>query len=234
MAQEFKRRMYNGIPDPEDNLVRILTEDAGRFRKTAGVIYRCEKAGCLLGFSYPVLLLSQSEKPTYFGELDVDGNLLAHAPTTPPDENGFIHPAIPKPFGPFVVMQPLELGTIQPGHWFFAFRAIDPEFFSVSPDGQDIGFSPAGSVMGHPSTWPLDESNDARDGDFSVVGKRDVWAITDMHKWTVDERRAPAFTLNNPPGLMNCRHYETTVTVAEVEADMERYHHRHPVMIPRD
>ena len=44
MASDFKQWMYNGIPDPEENLVRkLVEEDKGQFRRTAKVVYRCRK-----------------------------------------------------------------------------------------------------------------------------------------------------------------------------------------------
>ncbi|MCT2250969.1 hypothetical protein M3G46_00030 [Corynebacterium sanguinis] len=233
MGKQFSRGEWDGIPDPEEKLVRILTEDGGRFRKTAGVVYRCEKEGCLLGFSYPVQLLSASEKPTNFGELDIDGNLLAHAPTITPDQDGFVRPDRPKPFGPWVIVEPLEPGTVVFGHWFFAHRARDPQFIHLSPNGQDLSWAPAGAVMGHPDIQVPDADGDEYNAGSGVVGERDVWTVTDMYKWGVDEGRALALSLENPPGLMSCRHHETTVTLEQVRADMDGYHHRHPVMIPR-
>lgn len=233
---QFKHGGYNGIPDPEENLARILTEeDKGRFRRTAKVVYRCRTCGKLLGFAYPVRML-HPEEPVKFGELDTDGHLLVNAPVLKADSEARIYPKRPSPWGPWTFNGNLEPGYMYETWWFFAYRHVDPEFMYQGDMPDDFGLGPAGRLKGLKPGREAPEEVKAisSPGYIGVVGEREVWRVAADDHWRVTEKRPPVFHLFNPPGLMVCKDSETELTLEEVEADMASYVQRSPIQIPKD
>ncbi|PLA11010.1 hypothetical protein [Corynebacterium riegelii] len=235
MTNDFKRRMHNGIPDPEENLVRKLAEeDKGRFRRTAKVVYRCRKCGKLLGFAYPVRMLHPQE-PVQFGELDDDGHLLVNAPVLETNEQGRIYPQRPEPWGPLTFLGNLEPGYMFETWWFFAYRHVDPEFMFLGDGPDDVGFSPAGGIKGLQvgREAPEDVRASSSPGYIGVGGERDVWAVTAKDWWRQSVKRPPVLHLDNPPGLLVCKDSEAELSLEEVENDMEQYLPHSPVRLPK-
>lgn len=217
---------YNDIPDPEANLAKLIMNRGSLFKKSAEAIYRCGKCQQVLGFVYPVIMRHEKE-PCTFGQFDDSGALVVNAPRITPNSDGFIYPCRPSPFGPFLTCEPLEEGYIYRTSWFFAYRRVDTHYMVVAHDG-DIAEAPASQIKGLKigSTSPDDPN-------VSVVGKRDVWRIADLPLWSYTERNPFPFSRENPPGFMNCEHTDATVTLNEVCTDMEHYHYRHPIALPR-
>lgn len=218
------RWIYNGIPDPEKSLVELLMEDKKRFKKAAQVVYRCKKCGKILGFVYPVTM-QHADAPVEFGQLNDEGHLVVNAPVCRSDDSGKVFPERSKPFGPWVVCEPVPPGYILRTWWLFTYRNIDPEFVFVDDVTGDIGFAPTGGVKGHrPGESASDEVlSSSSPGDITVVGRRDVWEIADRNIWKQDEKNSPVIPFENPSGLINCKDYEHVLSFAEVEADIERY-----------
>lgn len=228
------RWVYNGIPDPEKSLVRLLMQDKQRFKRTAQVVYRCKKCGKSLGFVYPVVMQNPDE-PVEFGQLNDEGHLVVNAPVCRTGDAGHVIPERPTPFGPWVVCKPVPPGYIVRTWWLFTYRNIDPEFVFVDDVTGDIAFAPAGGVKGHrPGESASDEIHAVSSpGEITVAGQRDVWEVTDRNIWRQEEKNPPVFSLDNPSGLIICRDYEQVLTFAEVEADIANYVPGRPVNLPR-
>lgn len=236
MASDFKQWMYNGIPDPEENLVRkLVEEDKGQFRRTAKVVYRCRKCGKLLGFAYPVRMLHPQE-PVQFGELDDDGHLLVNAPVLEANDQGGIYPERPEPWGPFTFLRDLKPGYMFETWWFFAYRHVDPEFMFIGDGPDDVGFSPAGGLKGLQPGREAPEGVRASSspGSIGVCGKRDVWQVTDSELWRQLEKNPPVFEAGNPPGLLVCKDNEAELSLEEVENDMGVYSPRNAIELPKE
>lgn len=218
------RWVYNGIPDPEKSLVKLLMQDKQRFKRTAQVVYRCRKCGKNLGFVYPVVMQNPDE-PVEFGQLNDEGHLVVNAPVFGAGDAGQVNLERPKPFGPWVVCPPGPPGHIVRTWWLFTYRHIDPAFMSTDEVTGRSGFSPTGGVKGHrPGESASDEIHAVSSpGEITVVGERDVWVVTDRDMWEYEEKNPPVFSSDNPSGLINCRDYEHVLSFAEVEADIERF-----------
>lgn len=228
------RWVYNGIPDPEKSLVKLLMQDKKRFKRTARVVYRCKKCGKNLGFVYPVVMQNPDE-PVEFGQLNDEGHLVVNAPVCGTGDAGQVFLERPEPFGPFLVCPPVPPGHIVRTWWLFAYRNINPEFVSVDDITNDIGFAPTGGVKGHrPGESASDDIlRSSSSGEITVAGERGEWVVTDRNIWKQDEKNPPVFSVDNPSGLVNCRDYEQVLTFAEVEADIANYVPGRPVNLPR-
>ena len=243
-----KERPYGGWNEDEQ-LAAQMEQDKGALRRNALVLYRCHH-GCLLGYAYPV-----TYHPERVGQDTVDS--LAEG------DPGRLHRLVgsgprPRPWGPWLV----ENFLLQPGEqsrlavtapvedwWFFAYRHIDPEFefFSDPSDPNTVGWGPAESIgqskratqdqiaKSGPAAWN-DEADDWVSPslrEIKPIGRRDTVVLSSARTWEHLENSPPTFSLNNPPGLVNCTHAEYTLTHGEVLADMEGYKPRNPVILPR-
>ena len=170
-----------------EQIVETVTKDLGQFRKTALVIYRCRKRGCLLGFAYPNKQL-------------------------PGDS------------------------VIYPGsEWsFFAFRNVvlyadvPVQESWVGKNQWEGGYAEWEKWDYGPQLQKLRMQQDLPDMDVSW-GESAEWRMVADVLWDA---------LSGDPGepqsgWLKCAHAEVMLDLEEVRADIARYHHRHPVMLPK-
>lgn len=219
--------------DPEIQLAKFLMEDRTRFKKTAKVVYRTRCCNAVIGFVYPVAV-HHTNVPVEFKQLDDEGRLMVNDPVLKFNE-GKAYPKRPKPYGPPLLMMPLEPEHVLYTNWFFSFRSIDPEFEFVGEGPEEVGWAPALSMEGlrRGQPAPNEVLKNSSPGHVGVAGRRNVWEIKDMHMWGVQERRNNGIwlSMDNPPGLMLCKHSETNFGLSEVHQHMESYKPAKPVII---
>lgn len=225
--RKFPRSIYNGIADPEESLVEILTADKQRFRRVSKVVYRGQRCGCLLGFAYPVRMVHPGIV-VKFGQLDDDGILVVNAPTI---EGECRLPDRPAPFGPWVICEPLESGYEYLTWWFFAYRSIDPDWVFQGDEPDGFGIAPAGGVRGYRRNKeaPEDVKALSSPGEIWLAGERDVWRVADQALWELKENKPPLFVSENPAGLMICDDMQAEVSRAQVLEDMRVYKPHRPI-----
>ena len=219
--------------DPEIQLAKFLMADRKRFKKTAKVVYRTRCCNEVVGFVYPVVFHHPSVA-VEFKQLDDEGRLMVNDPVLE-FKDGRAYPKRAKPFGPPVLLTPLEPGEVLHANWLFSFRSIDPEFQFIGEGPEDFGLAPAQSMEGLRQGKPAPEEvlENSSPGYVGVAGRRNVWAVKDMTMWGIQERRTNGIILStsNPPGLMLCKHSEVEFSRSEVCQHMESYKPAKPVMI---
>lgn len=233
-GKDYTEWVYNGIPDPEKSLVERLTEDMGRFRRTAKVVYRCRARNCLLGFAYPILAVPPWEPVPEFGALDSAGRLLVRFPREfKVMDSGSIVPERGEPFSPW-------LWSFRTQWWMFTYRHIEPEieFYGDPANPFDsVGWLPVTNMrecrIG--SAEQLNRIGEVVEPeDLNITGKRNVWRVTDQFEFRYRHEHPPYLVAGYPPGYMNCKHTECVLEYPTVVEDMSVYSHKKPLLLPRE